>query len=533
MKKKFKKLSIVVFILLALLLVTSTYFVNNIYYYNSSRSIIKYLIYAGIIFTGLLIVIFNIWGFKSIKKNKTKNYVWFIIIITLCMITQVFVSFNLNKIANSIKKVTNTTNVHSSSLIVLKDSNIKDIKAVKNKKIGIISDENNIDGYIIPNEIIEKEKLKEENLVTYDTYIEMLEDLYDEEIDACFISSSYGNMFINTEGFEDLKTKVTEIYKKEKEINKEMSNNKTLTEPFTILLMGVDGEKGEASFNGDSLMLITFNPNTMNATILSIPRDTLVPIACYKNHARNKINSAAYGGIDCMKKTIENYTGIDIDYWATVNFTGLIDLVDALGGIKVDVPYAFCESSSERLFGKHTIYVEKGLQTLDGKKALAFARNRHPWPQFCPKKYSKYNSNDFIRGQNQQQIVNAILNELKNIRTLKEVYALLDVVGDNINTNIDKETMMTGFDTFKNLLLKSRNIDNEDFVGTQRLYLSGYDKYINKIYYYEAYKQSLKEIVDAMKINLELKEPEMDKDFSFSINKPYVNKQIGKGIYKY
>jgi hypothetical protein len=107
------------------------------------------------------------------------------------------------------------------------------------------------------------------------------------------------------------------------------------------------------------------------------------------------------------------------------------------------------------------------------------------------------------------------------------------VVGDSIDTNIDKETMITGFDTFTKLLANAKNITSDDFVGTQRLYLSGYDDYINKIYYYRYYEQSLEEIVDAMKINLELKIPEMDKEFDYSINEPYENLQIGKGTYRY
>ena len=231
--------------------------------------------------------------------------------------------------------------------------------------------------------------------------------------------------------------------------------------------------------------------------------------------------------------TITNFTGIEIDYWVKVNFQGVISLVDALDGIEVDVPYAFCESDSKRRFGNNTIYIEKGLQTLNGEQALAFARNRHTWPAYCGKKYSNYTSNDFIRGQNQQQIVKAAVNKLKNIRSLSEVYEILDIVGDNIDTNIDKNTMITGFDTFKNIIFNSKNINNDDFIGTQRLYLSGHDNTINGIYYFEYYKQSLEEIVEAMEINLELKEPEMDKEFSFSINRPYEDKQIGKDTYKY
>lgn len=537
-KKKFKKASLLVFLLLIIYYVSSGYFVNEIYYYNSSKSFMTYVVYSIIIITALLLVIFTYAGLKSIKTNKKKSYVLYFIFIILFIATEIFVTININKISNSLSKITEKEAGYSSSLVVLKDSSYKSIDDVKDKKIGMINDSNNIEGYTLPMEIVEEEKIDEENIVSYDSFVEMLTDLYKEEIDAVFVSSSYVSMFVTEAGFEDIADKTKVIYEKnEKAAKKQSTSDKTLNEPFTLLIMGVDSSssslKKSNSFNGDTLMLITFNPNTMNATILSIPRDTRVPIVCTKSKAKNKINSTGAYGADCVKDTITNFTGIEIDYWVKVNFQGVISLVDALGGIEVDIPYAFCESNSQRKFGNNTIYLEKGLQTLNGEQTLAFARNRHPWPQYCGKKYSNYTSNDFIRGQNQQQIIKAVVNKLKNIKSLSQIYDILDIVGDNIDTNVDKDTMITGFDTFKNIIFNSKNINSDDFIGTQRLYLSGYDNTINGIYYFEYYKQSLNEIVDAMEINLELKEPEMDKEFSFSINNPYEDTQIGKGTYKY
>lgn len=537
-KKKFKKASLLVFLLLIIYYVSSGYFVNEIYYYNSSKSFMTYVVYSVIIITALLLVIFTYAGLKSIKTNKKKSYALYFIFIILFIATEIFVTININKISNSLSKITEKEAGYSSSLVVLKDSSYKSIDDVKDKKIGMINDSNNIEGYTLPMEIVEEEKIDEENIVSYDSFVEMLTDLYKEEIDAVFVSSSYVSMFVTEAGFEDIADKTKVIYEKnEKAAKKQSTSDKTLNEPFTLLIMGVDSSssslKKSNSFNGDTLMLITFNPNTMNATILSIPRDTRVPIVCTKSKAKNKINSTGAYGADCVKDTITNFTGIEIDYWVKVNFQGVISLVNALGGIEVDIPYAFCESNSQRKFGNNTIYLEKGLQTLNGEQTLAFARNRHPWPQYCGKKYSNYTSNDFIRGQNQQQIIKAVVNKLKNIKSLSQIYDILDIVGDNIDTNVDKDTMITGFDTFKNIIFNSKNINSDDFIGTQRLYLSGYDNTINGIYYFEYYKQSLNEIVDAMEINLELKEPEMDKEFSFSINNPYEDTQIGKGTYKY
>lgn len=537
-KSKFKKAVLLLFPLLITYCIISCFFVNEIFYYNSSKSFMTYVIYAIIVLTALSIVIFTITGFKCIKKNKTKNYIWYFIFLIIFILSELFININIKKISNSLSKITNTEAGYSSSIVVLKDSKIKSIDNLNDKKIGMISDSNNIEGYTLPMEVVEEEKIDEKNIIKYDDFIKMINDLYDSKIDAMFVSSSYVSMFVTENGFENIAEETKVIYEKNKKtIKKQNTTGRTLNEPFTLLIMGVDSSssslKKSNSFNGDTLMLITFNPNTMNTTILSIPRDTRVPIACTKSKTKNKINSTGAYGADCVMDTITNFTGIEIDYWVKVNFQGVISLVDALGGIEVEVPYAFCESDSKRRFGNNTVYIEKGLQTLNGEQALAFARNRHTWPKYCGKKYSNYTSNDFIRGQNQQQIVKAMTNKLKNIRSLSEVYKILDIVGNNIDTNIDKDTMITGFDTFKNIIFNSKNINNDDFIGTQRLYLSGHDNMINGIYYFEYYKQSLKEIVDAMEINLELKEPEMDKEFSFSINNPYEDKQIGKGSYKY
>ena len=536
-KKKFKKAVLLLIPLLITYYVVSCYFVNEIFYYNSSKSFMTYIVYGIIILTSLSIVIFSVFAFKCIKKNKTKNYVWYFILLIIFIAVELFISININKISNSLSKITNTEAGYSSSIVVLEDSNFNDVEDLKNHKIGMINDSNNIEGYVLPMEIIEDKDFNEKDIVSYDTFIEMINDLYDNKIDAMFISSSYVSMFVTEEGYEDIASKTKVIYEKNKKaVKKQNTTSKTLSEPFSLLIMGVDSSssslKKSNSFNGDTLMLMTFNPNTMNATILSIPRDTRVPIVCTKTKAKNKINSTGAYGAECVMDTITNFTGIEIDYWVKVNFQGVISLVNALGGIEVDVPYSFCESDSKRRFGNNTIYIEKGLQTLNGEQTLAFARNRHTWPRYCGKKYSNYTSNDFIRGQNQQQIVRATINKLKNIRSLSEIYEILDIVGDNIDTNIDKNTMITGFDTFKNIIFNSKNINSDDFIGTQRLYLSGYDNMINGIYYFEYSNQSLKEVTDAMKINLEIKKPEMDKEFSFSINNPYEDVQIGKDIYK-
>ena len=109
-------------------------------------------------------------------------------------------------------------------------------------------------------------------------------------------------------------------------------------------------------------------------------RDTFVAISCYGG-TESKINSSAYGGTSCVVKTIENLTDIKIDYYVKINFTGVVKLVDDLGGVEVDVPIKFCEQDSQRRKSEeYRICLDKGVQVLNGEQALALSRHRKTLP---------------------------------------------------------------------------------------------------------------------------------------------------------
>ena len=365
----------------------------------------------------------------------------------------------------------------------------------------------------------------------------------DGEINYIFLPTNYTVMFGSMEGYEDIadETKVlltqTKKVKNEKEEN-DSTNTKAITEPFTVLLMGVDSDAegiANGSFNGDSLMVITFNPKTLSTTILSIPRDSYVPIACFSGQRKNKITHAAWKGETCMMDTIENFLDIKIDYYVKINFTGVVQLVDTLGGVEIDVPYNLCEQNSKRQWGSNTIYIEKGLQTLNGEQALAYARNRHPNPGKCSSKWTNYTSNDFIRGEHQQEVVTALLNKFKDVKDLDTVYKLLDTISNNMVTNMSTDQILSLYNVFKDIASKSTGMnDMADVLGIQRLKLNGYDARIYdyggtnlSLYNYVLYDDSVKAVSDAMKENLGLKKTKVVKSFSFDINTPYEKEVIG------
>lgn len=528
-----------------ILALSIAYFSYSLLLLKNIETILRIGILLFFIFLSVMCTISII---KNTFKRKKIKILIVTILSTIFSVGIVIIGYNISKIYSAIASISTTSQTYSSSLVTLNTSNLEKIEDIESEKIGILNDTESIDGYQIPQEIIKENKLSNE-LVEYSNYLDMINDLLDEKIDVIFLPTNYSILFSNIEGLETLNEKTKIIYTKDKNIkvNKTLGT-KNLNEPFTILLMGVDSEKEDikgSSFNGDSLVLVTFNPKTLNATMLSIPRDTYTSISCFAGQRKNKITHAAWYGETCMMKTIENMFDITIDYYIKINFKGVVNIVDALGGVDVDVPYSFCESNSNREFGNNTVYVKKGLQTLNGEQALALARNRHPWTQYCSKEWTNYNSNDFVRGQNQQLVIQAMLNKLKNINSVDTFYEMLNSISSSMETNMSTENILSFYNIAKDILIKntSETTDLSSLIGFERLYLSGYDKMIVdydsinntgsslSLYNFVPYQGSIKDISEAMKINLGEKDQTVIKEYNFDINTPYEETVIGKKTY--
>ena len=517
------------------------YFILSISKLNNVENNLRLI---GSIVLGIISLLLFILSIRFLNKFKKIKLTIVIILMLLIGGVGIFAAYNVDKVYGALSKVSDTSGytTYSSSLVTLKDNEAESIKDIGDSELGILNDTTSYEGNIIPEEVIKEQKLNNKTK-EYDSYIAMIDALRDGEINYIFLPTNYTVMFGSMEGYEDIadETKVlltqTKKVKNEKE-ESDGTNTKAITEPFTVLLMGVDSDAegiANGSFNGDSLMVITFNPKTLSTTILSIPRDSYVPIACFSGQRKNKITHAAWKGETCMMDTIENFLDIKIDYYVKINFTGVVQLVDTLGGVEIDVPYNLCEQNSKRQWGSNTIYIEKGLQTLNGEQALAYARNRHPNPGKCSSKWTNYTSNDFIRGEHQQEVVTALLNKFKDIKDLDTVYKLLDTISNNMVTNMSTDQILSLYNVFKDIASKSTGMnDMADVLGIQRLKLNGYDARIYdyggtnlSLYNYVLYDDSVKAVSDAMKENLGLKKTKVVKSFSFDINTPYEKEVIG------
>ena len=489
-----------------------------------------------IIFFILYLIMYSFINLLNLLRRKYKVLIITSILSLIFIAIFSFGAYYIDVIYNNLNNMTESEElVYTSYLITLKDT-----KFDNDSTIGMISDESDIEGFELAKKLYSKEKLAN-SISDYDDYYVMLNDLYTNKIDAIFVPSNYITLFSSEEKYANISNETKVLYKYSEERKNEdlvLSSNKKFDEPLTFLLLGVDSEtdglNANAAFNGDTLMIITFNPTTLQTTMVSIPRDTYVPIVC-RNNEYSKINSSAAYGTNCVIDTIENFLDIEIDYYVKINFKGVVELVEALDGIEVDVEAPtynankydgkMCEQNSDRQFGNKLVCIEPGLQTLNGEQALAYARNRH-----------LYIGSDLDRIRHQQQVVEAIAQKALSFSSIKDFQEILNAISNNIATNMDTNTMLSGYNVIKNMV--ANVLSGEDLLSINKAYLETYSLRVylpNSSISTSAqgyYVDSLKDIQKSLKITLGLEKEEEIKTFSFSVNEEYEVYSPGKGYRK-
>ena len=535
--KEGKILHKIIILIYIIALISSLLAIYEIFLFNGIETLIRYIVMALITLYDirLLLKLRKIVKGKTRKNNKKYHKKLFLFWLILYSIICLGIAYSLNFVYSKVSSANKTDVTYTSYLVVLADNKTGNIKNAKNMKIALLNDKKNPDGYIIPQEMIKKYGLEDDNeIIEYDDYTSMLADLYAKELDAMFVPSAYVSMFSGTTGYENIETNTKVIGEASKTMKKAnvsivetASSGKSVTEPFTLLLMGIDSTDEiltkNAIANGDTLILITFNPKTLNATMISIPRDSYVPISCWSGKPENKITHAAAYGNDCMINTIEEYFKTNIDYYAKINFKGLVKLVNAVGGVDVYVPQELCTDDSNR---DGELCIQEGYQTLNGEEALVFARNRKALVD-----------GDFGRARHQQEIIMALINKMKGISDVKVFMDILDTISNSMDTNLTPKQILSFYNIGKDIIKKSLSSDDADLVNIQQLYLQGtgqmiYDERARMVLWdYVPNNSSRNDIIKAMNVNLELEEHTEIKEFHFSINEPYEKKIIGEGPY--
>ncbi len=232
---------------------------------------------------------------------------------------------------------------------------------------------------------------------------------------------------------------------------------------MTILMVGCDAREknGDDVGRTDTIILAFVDANNKTLRLLSIPRDTYVQIP--RTSSRTKINHAyAYGGIPLTTETIENFLGVQIDHYVEVDFNGFKDVIDALGGVSINV-----DSRMKKLSEGIDLY--PGEQVLNGKDALAYVR------------YREATYADIGRIGRQQQFLYAVANQVKGSSVLKKA-KVIKIIYENTNTDI----------SMSQATALSEIVWNMDLTKMETYTVPGYGQYINGVSYW---------IVDATELN--------------------------------
>ena len=201
--------------------------------------------------------------------------------------------------------------------------------------------------------------------------------------------------------------------------------NKITKEPFVIYLSGVDtrGELTEKA-RSDVNILAVVNPQTKQVALINTPRDYYVDLA--GTNSKDKLTHAGLYGVETSMATLGNLYGVNVEHYIRINFAGFISIIDAVGGVDVYSDQAFTSVGSPGYYDPTTF--AEGWNHLDGKSALAFARERHAFA-----------SGDIQRGINQMKVIDAMVNKLKSPTVLMSFSKLMDAVSDCFVTSLSQE----------------------------------------------------------------------------------------------
>ncbi|MDL4842656.1 LCP family glycopolymer transferase [Aquibacillus rhizosphaerae] len=241
--------------------------------------------------------------------------------------------------------------------------------------------------------------------------------------------------------------------------------------PLNILLLGVD-QRGDDAGRSDALMVLSLDPQNDSMQLVSIPRDTRTEIVGRGN--QDKINHAyAFGGVDMTIDTVENLLEIDLDYYVSMNMEGLSDMVNAVGGITVDNQLDWVDTG----YYEEGFHYASGTLELNGPQTMGYVRMRYQDP-----------NGDFGRTARQRQVIKAIVDEGASIGSVNKIGDMIDVLGDNVVTNMD-------FSDMQNLLLNYGNTRN----NMVSYMMQGQGTKIDGIYYLVVSDDEIQKVHDMIK----------------------------------
>lgn len=352
------------------------------------------------------------WLLKSPKKKKG------LIISGILIVLYSIFTFYIYKTTDFLNNLSANYKTYNYSVVVLKSSDYDKLKDIANKNLGYYDEENDV-----TEKALKKVNSKiEVNVSGYDNTHDLASSLFDNEMDAILIEDSYLDIIeIDDDPIDEKVKKIYSFSIREKILDDSKDLNVT-KEPFNVYISGIDtyGEITSVS-RSDVNMVVTVNPTTQQILLTSIPRDYYVQLHG-KTGYPDKLTHAGMYGTEMSVATIEDLLGIEINYYVKVNFTSLIDIVDAIEGVNVYSDYTFTS--------KDGYSYKEGYNEVNGKQALSFARER-----------KAFLAGDRQRVKNQQALLEAIFDKCTSKSIITKYTKLLDSMSSSFVTNMKMNRM--------------------------------------------------------------------------------------------
>lgn len=447
--------------------------------YKTKLLPMKYLLMLA----GALVVILALFWFiiqtgknKEKRKEKTSKRVIIVKIVSLVVSIVLGVAcLRVNRGLEFLDNVQSTTQKYAVNVIVLKngqygEANLEDLKgctfgvsyekekATLNKALAKLEDD-------IDTQTFQK----------IDTYTQLADSLYDGTVDVIVVGNEYKSMLeVNHEGFDE-ETKIVKTYEFEKKSQSVTTQVTDVTEnPFTVYVTGIDTYGSVSTVSrSDVNLIVEVNPKTKQILMVSIPRDCEIKL--HKNGKMDKLTHTGIYGVEETVSTIEDFLDVEVNYYARTNFSGITNIVDALGGVTIDSDYDFTT-----MHGSY--HVVKGEQHMDGDEALCFVRERYNLPR-----------GDFDRGRNQQKLLKAMIEKALSPKIITNYENILTAIEGCFETNMSSDEMKS----LVNMQLDDMadwNVLSVQVLGDGYMTANTYSMYGTEIYVMKPYTSNVSKI---------------------------------------
>lgn len=493
-KNKFIQFITSKYLILAVQLIATAVFTYLIFELNLVP--LKYLIPGCIALCVLIIIFFFIMrsGQKKIDQGlrSKRSIITKLISLLVSILLMVASSFVVrgNNFFNNVSEA--KTQNYLVSVITMKDHEATKLKDLDGAKFGISYQ---YDTTTVTKAIadMEDEIGEQKNMKKYDDYTSLADALYDGEVDAIIAGQEYKSMLeANHEGFDD-DTKIIKSYEYESKLSVTTKQTNVTQNSFTIYVTGIDtyGSVNTVS-RSDVNLIVTVNPIEKQILMTSIPRDCEIEL--HKNGEMDKLTHTGIYGTNETISTIEDFLDVQINYFARTNFSGITNIVDALGGVTIDSDYAFTT-----LHGNYEIV--KGENEMDGDKALCFVRERYALP-----------GGDFDRGKNQQKLLKAMLDKAMSAKIITNFNNILSAIEGCFETDMSsdeiKSLLNMQLDDMAEWEVFNVQVDGKGYLTSETYSMSGTEIYVMKPY--KKQLKQIKEVIDKIESGERISEDDVD-----------------------